>query len=204
MLKPNRSLVAFDRLPPDFPTQLHAPAFWEGLGRVVGTFGFLEEVLGKAIFAYTGTRKIPKDEIDAAYEKWLPTLERALSESLNRLIDTYGKAVRDHGGATIQNLDVLLGHLKEAAELRNVLCHGSWNKKPDDDGRSIPFFVTGLGEKHRLFTAPVDVAYLQHLQRGVTELACEVINTVTDMGWQFPGSGGPGMSLWPPKSSTIG
>jgi len=132
----------------------HAPAFWEALGRAVATFGFLEETLGKAIFAYTGMRPIPEEQIDAAYDEWTLTLEHALSDALGSLIDTYGKVVRDHGGATAEKLDVLIDRLRKAATLRNVLCHGSWNKKPDAEGRSIPFFVTGLGGKQRIFDYP--------------------------------------------------
>ena len=37
----------------------------------------------------------------------------------------------------------------------------------------------------------IDIAYLQQTQKAVAELACDVINTVTHMGWQFPGSRGP-------------
>jgi hypothetical protein len=99
MLEPKRSVVAFDRLPPSFPTQAHAPAFWEALGRAVATFGFLEETLGRAIFAYTGMREIPEEQINAAYEKWTLTLQHALSDALGNLIDTYGKAVREHGAS---------------------------------------------------------------------------------------------------------
>ena len=54
---------------PAFRLQAHASAFWEALGRAVATFGFLEETLGKAIFAYTGMRQIPEERINAAYEK---------------------------------------------------------------------------------------------------------------------------------------
>jgi hypothetical protein len=91
---------------------------------------------------------------------------------------------------TIENFDVLIDHLREAARLRNVLSHGSWNKKPDASGRSIPFFVTGLGEKRRIFYTSIDIAYLLHKRRGVAELACEVINTVTHMGGSFPALAG--------------
>jgi hypothetical protein len=124
MMTPNRRVVDFDRLPPTFPTQAHASAFWEALGRAVATFGFLEETLGKAIFAYTGMRQIPEEQINAAYEKWTLTLEHALTDALGKLIDAYGKAVRDHDGATINNFDVLIDHRREAVTLRNVLCHG--------------------------------------------------------------------------------
>jgi hypothetical protein len=39
--------------------------------------------------------------------------------------------------------------------LRNVLCHGSW-RKPDADGRSVPFFVN---RRLEVFEDSVDVAY---------------------------------------------
>ncbi|MCI0466534.1 MAG: hypothetical protein L0Y57_05950, partial [Beijerinckiaceae bacterium] len=49
-----------DKLPAQFPTHLHPPAFWEALGRVVATFGFLEETLGKAIFPLPQRNSIPR------------------------------------------------------------------------------------------------------------------------------------------------
>jgi hypothetical protein len=45
--EPRRYVVDYRKAPPNHPTHMHAPAFWEGLGRVVATFGFLEEALGK-------------------------------------------------------------------------------------------------------------------------------------------------------------
>lgn len=184
----------FDKLPAQFPTHLHPAEFWEALGRVVATFGFLEETLGKAIFSFTATRQYPEAEIQAAYEKWLPTLQRALSAQLGGLIDSYGKAVRENPKATISNLDDLIDHLRKASTIRNVLCHGSWNHRPDNQGQSPPFFVN---KNNELFETPVDLAYLNQVQQHVAELACNVINTVMLMGYQFPGSNGPGKSIWP-------
>lgn len=91
-----RSIIRQDVLPDNFPTHHHAGAFWEALGRTVATFGFLEETLAKAIFAFTGTREIPADEIEEEFEKWLSTLQKAVSDPLGGLIDAYGKAVRQH------------------------------------------------------------------------------------------------------------
>lgn len=51
-----RYFVDLDNLLDKFPTHRHEAAFWESLGRAVATFGFLEEILGKAIFAFTATR----------------------------------------------------------------------------------------------------------------------------------------------------
>jgi hypothetical protein len=78
-------VVALDSLPPLFPTHLHSPEFWEQLGRTVATFGWLEEVLGKAIFALTGTVPYDEAERQGAFERWLPTLERALTDPLGGL-----------------------------------------------------------------------------------------------------------------------
>jgi hypothetical protein len=190
---PSRSVVAKERLPDAFPTHLHEAAFWQELGRVVATFGFLEETLGRAIFAFTATRPYKESEIQAAFAAWLPTLERALSDPLGKLIGLFEGAVRAHPGATITNLDELVSDLRKAAEMRNVLCHGSW-PPPDAQGRSIPFFVD---TKKRVFDTPVDLTFLWQVQKHAAELACEVINTVTHMGLQFPGSGGPGKPIWP-------
>src|SRR4051794_18222174 len=109
-----RYIVDEKNLPKDFPTHLHAGEFWEELGRTVATFGFLEETLGKAIFAFTATREFPEDQIQAEFEKWLPTLQRALSDPLGGLIDAYGKAVRNNKAATISHLDDLLEGLRKS------------------------------------------------------------------------------------------
>lgn len=182
------SIIDKDAMPAKFPTHAHEPRFWEALGRVVATFGFLEETLAKAIFALTGTKSYSDDAVSEAFKKWIPKLEKALSDTLNQLIDTFGKAVKDHQDANIQNFDVLLDELRKASEIRNVLCHGSW-RTPDENGASVPFY---MNRKKLIFDSAIDCAYLNQVQAHAQELICEVINTVTHMGWQFPSSNGPG------------
>lgn len=184
--------VDFDGLPDGFPTHKHEAAFWESLGRAVATFGFLEEVLGKAIFSFTATRSYNGSEIQQAYAEWHPKLERALIDPLGKLIDAYEKAVRDHQDAAIDNLDDLLGHLRKASQMRNILCHGSWSV-PDTSGASIPFFVNF---QKQIVDSAMDRQFINQVQRRTANLACAVINTVTQMGWQFPGSAGPGKTVW--------
>lgn len=65
--KPTRCVVDQSALPENYPTQRHEAYFWECLGRTVATFGFLEEVLTKAIFAFTATTNYPEDEVEKAY-----------------------------------------------------------------------------------------------------------------------------------------
>ena len=188
-------IIQRNQLPAQFPTHRHNPAFWESLGRAVATFGFLEDVLCKAIFALTATTHYSEAEIDAAYDAWLPTLERALSDPLGNLIDVYGKALRKNESTKVENVDELLSDLRSASALRNVICHGSW-APPNSNGATVPSFVNKKGE---VFATPIDKPFLDQLQESVTGLACSVIDSVTHMGWQFPGSSGPGATIWQPK-----
>lgn len=181
-----------EALPEKFPTHLHEAVFWESLGRAVATFGFLEEILEKAIFAFTATRVYKEEEVIKAYDEWLPKLERALIDPLGNLIDSYGAAVRAHQeGAAIGSLDDLLVKLHDASKTRNVLCHGSW-RVPDTSGASTPFFVN---RQNKIFDIPIDREYLDQVQRDTADLVCEVIHTVTQRGLQFPGSAGPGKTI---------
>lgn len=186
-----RYFIDRSNLPIDFPTHLHTAIFWASLGRTVATFGLLEEVLCSAIFAFTVTRPYDEAEINEAYEQWLPKLPRTLSDTLVGLIDTFGDSVRKHPDATFCSLAELLDNMKAASKIRNALCHGSW-RCPDDIGASIPFFVT---KKNERFETPIDDAWLEQTRLHVVTLICDVINTVTQMGWQFPGSAGPGMPI---------
>jgi len=193
--EPHGHMIDQAKLPQHYPTHAMAPEFWERLGRTVATFGFLEEVLGKAIFALTTTKDLPDDPEALAqeYNKWIGTFERALTDQLRGLIDSFGKAIRNNGNATIINPDELLSHMMGAAIIRNTLCHGSW-RTPDADGRVVPFFVN---RKLEVWDVAIDAAYLDRVRKATLEMACGVIDTVTSMGLQFPGSGGPGKPVWP-------
>jgi hypothetical protein len=57
----------------------------------------------------------------------------------------------------------------------------------------VPFYVD---RRLGIFGDPIDLQYLQSLQRSVAELACDVMNTVTLLGWQFPGSKGLGEPIF--------
>ena len=187
-----RSVVDKSRLPDQFPTHRHSAPFWEQLGRVVGTFGMLEEVLGKAIFVLTGTIRVDQATAPTELDHWEHALEKALTDTLRPLIDSFGGFVRAHPGKTIVNLDDLLSDLRQASDLRNVLCHASWHP-PDHLGRSKPLFVN---KKFMAFDSPVDEEFLRKTQEHVAELVCEVVTTVTHMGYEFPGSDGPGKPVW--------
>lgn len=182
------SIIDQSNLPKGFPTHRHSPEFWEALGRAIASFGFLENILAKAIFAFTATRQHPPEHIEAAYEAWLKKLEKALTDQLWNLAESYGKAAKEHQSITTSNIDELVGSIKRAAVVRNVLCHASW-PPPSPDGFCTPFFVN---RKLEMFTSLVDTEYLKQVHLHVSELSCIIIDSVTHMGLQFPGSNGPG------------
>lgn len=197
MTEINRYVIDQSCLPTGYPTHRQPAVFWEELGRTISTFGLLEEVLCKAIFALTATRQYSDAELDSVYDEWVLRLERSLSDPLGNLIDSYGKAVREHPEATISNRDDLVKDLRAASRLRNVLCHGSW-RAPDASGASVPFYVNKQSER---FDTPIDKAWLEVTRRHAVELICAVINSVTHMGFQFPGSSGPGVPVWDSKKA---
>lgn len=189
-----RFAIDQNRLPQQFPTHRHAAEFWEQLGRTIATFGFLERTLGRAIFAFTGTREYQPNEVEKAYEAWLKTLEHALTDQLHKLSESFERAVRENHKSSdeIERVQRLVADIQKAAKLRNALCHGSWSP-PTADGKSKPYFVN----RHKLvFDTEVDVAFLRQVQAHVCELACHVMDSVTFRGWRFPGSKGPGIPVF--------
>jgi hypothetical protein len=185
-------VVDVEALPQDYPTHLHEAAFWEQLGRTVATFGFLEETLGKAIFAFTATTEYSEEAVSEALDKWQGQLERALTDALGGKIAAYESAVKSHGGLDMPNFSELIDDLRAAKQVRDSICHGSW-RPPDANGASRAHFVD---RKFQRFATAVDVEFLRRTRRHVAGLASSVVSTVTSLGWQFPGSNGPGDPIW--------
>lgn len=53
------------------------------------------------------------------------------------------------------------------------------------------------------FETPVDVELLKTTRKAVVDLTCDVLDSVTSLGIQFPGSESPGRQLWP-DAKTLG
>lgn len=193
----NSTIIDRDSLPPKWPTHRHTPEFWEQLGRAIASFGFLEEVLRKAIFVFTGTRPTPPEEAEKAVKKWSEQLEKIMTAQLWNLAKEFEEAANNNPNTTIKNIRELVAAIKEAATLRNTLCHGSW-MVPDSDGKSVPRFVRKDGKTRKLVfsDSKIDIQYLLQVQAHAADLICAVIDTVTHMGYQFPGGAGLGKPVW--------
>jgi hypothetical protein len=197
----NRSAVL-----PNYPTQAHSPEFWEELGRTVATFGFLEDVLVKAYFAISSTtvyewatEKEAKDAVD----KWGEQLARAMADTLVSLAQKYAAAIRENKAANFHKVDELEASIKKAAESRNAICHGLWGM-PDKFGKSELSYFSMPGKRVanlQKFDTRIDIGWLRQLRAEALELACDVIDSVAVLGYQFPSSAGPGEPIW--KSNTV-
>lgn len=186
------------QMPENFPTNLHDKEFWEWLGRLVATFGYLEVVLKKAIYYFQTSRPYPEKEIDEAYQTWELKFQSVLSGTLTKLVDAYQVAVIAHPEASPgTGFPAVLEDLRRVAKLRNALCHANW-PPPDENGASLPYV---LDRKLNEFATPVDVAYLKKSQQEVAWLANEVGSTLTSMGMILPGTNSSGTSLAPDRQS---
>ncbi|WP_073957334.1 hypothetical protein [Thalassospira sp. TSL5-1] len=164
--------------PSQFPTHRHPPEFWEQFGRAIATFGFLEEMLGRAIIAITGSKQVPETDAQEALDVWQKIVEKALHRPLGVLIDMYHKALKDHPKAHVLNVDELIEDLKKVAQYRNPLCHGSW-RIPDGNGFSELFYID---RELRIFDTPLDQGILEKLQVEASTIACRVYNSITQLG----------------------
>lgn len=192
-----RTIIDRDSLPKRFPTHLHDPEFWEHLGRAIASFGFLEDTLRRAYLVFTGTTLVALEEAEQEVKKWGAKLESIMTMQLWNLAKDFESAVNANPNSSTVNINELVADIKKAAELRNILCHGSW-MLPDNEGRSLPRFskkdrATG---KIVQFADKIGIEHLSQVQAHVTDLICSVIDTVTHMGYQFPGGAGPGRQFY--------
>jgi len=108
------------------------------------------------------------------------------------LAEKYGKVVKDNPETKNVSIDSLVNEIREASKIRNVLCHGSW-RPSDSKEKSNPLFVSRQLE---VFETDVDIEFFKQIQSHVAGLALSVINAITQMGYQFPGSTGEGKMIF--------
>ncbi|MFW0777883.1 MAG: hypothetical protein ACN2B6_09225 [Rickettsiales bacterium] len=187
--------VNSEKLPEYWPTHKHSKEFLEHLGRTVATFGFLEEALVKAILSFEGNKTVAVDESEERIEELLNALEaklkKAITDTLNPLINAYHESMQPYCGDNekISNdyLNMLIKDLKAAADYRNLLCHASW-RTPNKEGLSQAFFIRKRNGDHEIFDTPIGIDFFKQVQKHTAELICNIISTVTVMGWEFPGA----------------
>lgn len=185
-------IIDQDRLPLAWPTHRHSEAFWSALGRAVASFGFLEWTLRRAIFALTGDHPAPSEEVELqqAMTEWSDRLTKVTTSTLVTLAKAFETAAQAHGRADVAYVSELVRDIKEAAHVRNAICHASWNPITADSAQPMYIAaVVGGVKEPSVFETSVDVAWLDQVQRHAAALACSTMDVVTTLGLAFPGTG---------------
>lgn len=166
-----------------YPTHMQSPEFWEWLGRAIATCSYLESVLKTAIFVFSSQQPVIENKSGQEAEQWKKFLSSTRTSQLSRLVSKYEKLVCDTPNGRMENFDKLIKDLKEVGVIRNLLCHATW--LPHASGNSsLPGYVDrrkGVCEQN------IDIDFLRQTQKAVLDIAIAVINSVTRMGWEFPG-----------------
>ncbi len=187
------NLYHLEGMPENWPTAFMAVSFWEELGRTVATFGVLEDVAKKAIFALSGTRKVEADDPKKAYDEWINFMKKIASNPLGSLIRVYGREMKAHPELRTSNPEDLLDDLEWALRVRNAICHGTW-QHPEEQGVSVPHFVDRFG---KVWIEGMNEKYFRETRAATEQIIIGIVNTVQAMGYQFPGLKGPGKPIWP-------
>ena len=123
-------------------------------------------------------QQVHAENAEQELSKWKKKLERALVCSLGQQIDDFERALKGHPNADNLDVERLVHMLRNVSAYRNPLCHGSWGA-PDGSGQSNVFFVD---RKLRQFTSKIDIDLLQNIQTNLTQVICEVTNSVVLLG----------------------
>lgn len=186
--------IDISTIPEYFPTNNCSPEFWEALGRTIASFGFLEEILGKAIFALTAIHKYETEiAAEKAYAEWPTKLKMAITSPLANLVDIYEKELKKQKDPKIANPRFLIAHIKKLVKIRNAICHGSW-QIPDNLGNvKLRFRYKDFSP----FKETLNIERLYIIQDEIASISISVINSITMTGWNFPGVHGPGKDILP-------
>ena len=176
-------IIDLSELSTQFPTDEYDAGFWCALGRCIATFGMLEQTLRISILTLTATVPYTDDQVKDAYQKWYPMVEANKSQTLSPLIEKYRKEISNHPKARVQNLEFLLEDLETLAAYRNPLAHAAW---PRLDGAlaAVPHYIDRSGS---VFSEVIDQKRLEDIQFRTGRMIAAIINTVTHMGYAFPG-----------------
>lgn len=172
------------RLPSDRPEAYHRlPAeLAEALGHAVAGFGWLEEVMKRAIYTLDRAR-LADDLTDAEMQRWLRRISDIADDSMGTLVEQLDAALRRHPG--VAGRDALNDRLVEIKQMRNLLCHASW-RPTATPGRWHPAFVNTRGE---VFPKDMGVDDLERLTQQTRQIGMQVVAIMrrTGMENRWPG-----------------
>lgn len=189
--------IARDRMPSRWPTHRCPGEFWEELGRTIATFGFLEDCLKRANLAVTASREFDSVEAaEEAFREWERDLEKSLDESLGVLTQRFVRGLSKDDRFRQDYVSKIETKLKEVADWRNALCHGSWTDYDPKSGTATLRHWPRKGWRENS-EQPISRDDLAAICREAVNITYRVIDAVTSNDIEFPGSGVPGEPAGP-------
>ncbi|WP_142662288.1 hypothetical protein [Paracoccus laeviglucosivorans] len=156
----------------DLPTDFAAM-----LGQCVASFGWLEEILKRAIFALDRAR-LADDLTPQELQVWLLRMGTIADDSMGTLIERLDSSIRRHPG--LGDRDAITDQLHMVKRHRNHLCHASWRPTADKE-LWHPAFVNTRGEP---FDHALSIGDLQAILRETVEIGQRVIGVMRATGIQ--------------------
>ncbi|WP_347266776.1 hypothetical protein [Paracoccus sp. (in: a-proteobacteria)] len=156
--------------------------FAQALGQAVASFGWLEEIIKRTIYALDRAR-LAEDLTHEELQTWLTHMENIADDSMGTLIEQLDAAMRRHPGLRERNR--ITDRLNEIKQQRNLLCHASW-RPTEEKGRWHPAFVNTRGE---VFDHSFAVEDLEAAREATIEIGRRVLRVMRATGVQgeWPG-----------------
>ncbi|QFQ88160.1 hypothetical protein F8A10_11610 [Paracoccus kondratievae] len=151
--------------------------FSAALGQCVASFGWLEEIIKRTIYALDRAR-LADDLTEEELQTWLSRMSNLADDSMGTLIEQLDAAMRRHPGLRDRNR--ITDHLGEIRLHRNLLCHASW-RPTEERGRWHPAFVNTKGDVQR---DPLSVDDLNRIRENTVEIGARVLRVMRATGVQ--------------------
>lgn len=178
-------------LPDDWPTNRGSSGLWEELGRTVATFSHLEDMLARAYFGLTGTRKFDNlEEAEAAFPQWEKKLKETLSDTLGSLTSKLREEFGNDERVPDDCARDILARLDELRIWRNALCHGAWQSFAEDGSTRLRYFRKTTGGPEALEDR-LTLETVSSIRAATVELTVDVVDLLTAAGVPFPGTALP-------------
>ncbi|MBV0893178.1 hypothetical protein KTN05_15290 [Paracoccus sp. Z118] len=156
-----------------------SPAVWHPLpddlaaelGRTIASFGHLEDMLKRAIFALERDR-LSGEILEPEFRAWLRRMRDVAVDSLGNLIERFDTALRRANRAEA----ALIAQLNSVKDWRNILCHAAWQPAPA--GGWAPVFASTRGQA---FEGTIDPAQLRTICELSLDAALRVARLIDDL-----------------------
>ena len=149
--------------------------FAQALGQTIASFGWLEEIIKRTIYALDRARladDLTHDELQTS----LTHMGNIADDSMGTLIEQLDAAMRRHPG--LHERTPITDRLAEIKQQRNLLCHASW-RPTAEKGRWHPAFVnTGGKVFDRSFTAEE----LESIRQATVDIGTRVLRVMRATG----------------------